>query len=170
MNYRRTVTDEQALIKLTALCAKGEHCKEEMRTKMQRWGIEPERQEKILDYLVKERYIDEERYARFFINDKIKYNKWGCKKVEQALYMKRIPREIYEPILSAIEDESYEEILLPLLKNKVKTVKASSDYEKRGKLIRFALQRGFSMDQALHCLELLKVGSKNSHELNYSII
>lgn len=153
--YNKQLTYEQALIKLTALCAKGEHCKEEMRTKMRRWGIEESEQEKILLYLVEERYIDETRYARYFINDKVKYNKWGIKKVEQALYYKRIPKDIYEPILNEIENEDYEEILLPLLKHKVKNVKADSDYEKKGKLIRFALQRGFTMEQALHCLDLM---------------
>ncbi len=149
------MTYEQVLLKLTALCARGEHCLHEMRTKMQRWEVDDDIQKRVLDHLVKERFVDEERYARFFINDKIKYNRWGRRKVEQALYMKRIPSEIYRPLLDEVEEESYEEVLMPLLRAKVKSIKAANDYELRMKLIRFGMQRGFSYEQIEKCLESL---------------
>ena len=98
-------------------------------------------------YLVKERYIDEERYARSFIRAKKEYNHWGERKIEQALYMKRIPKDIYQPLLKEICNNDFNDILKSLLQNKKRSVKASSDYELRGKLIRFAMQRGFTYDQ-----------------------
>ena len=119
---------------------------------MTRWDVAEELQQRVIDYLTHERYIDDERYARFFINDKTKYNHWGTRKVEQALYLKGISREIYEPLLQEMSDETYEEILLPLLQRKAKTIKANSDYEARQKLLRFAMQRGFTYDQASRCL------------------
>ena len=119
---------------------------------MTRWDVADELQQRVIDYLTHERYIDDERYARFFINDKTKYNHWGTRKVEQALYLKGISREIYEPLLQEMSDETYEEILLPLLQRKAKTIKANSDYEARQKLLRFAMQRGFTYDQASRCL------------------
>lgn len=147
------MSPEQVKFKLAALCSKAEHCKHEMRVKMDRWEVPAEEQERILAYLVEERFIDEERYARYFINDKIIYNHWGRRKVEQALYLKHIPKEIYAPILGAIEDESFEEILLPLLRQKLRSTKGNSEYELRGKLIRFAMQRGFTYDQIEACLD-----------------
>jgi regulatory protein len=102
-----------------------------------------------------EKYIDEERYARFFINDKIKYNRWGRRKVEQALYFKHIPREVYEPLLDDVANEDFESVLLPLLQNKEKSLKYANDYEKRMKLLRFAMQRGFSYEQADKCINML---------------
>ena len=122
---------------------------------MERWQVEADVQEEVLQYLVKEGYIDESRYARYFINDKIKYNKWGRKKVEQALYYKRIPRDVYQPILDEVAEDDYEEILLPLLRTKLRSLKYSDDYEKRMKLIRFAMQRGFSYSQADRCVSKL---------------
>ncbi len=156
MGNGKNMTEQQILMKLTSVCAKGEHCKEDMRVKMRKWNVDEETQERVLNFLVEERYIDESRYTSFFINDKIKYNKWGKRKVEQALYVKHIPKDIYEPILNEIEEDEYEDILLPLLVNKEKNIKANSEYEKRGKLIRFALQRGYSMEQAIHCLDIMK--------------
>ena len=149
------MTKEQIIAKLSASCARAEHCLDDMRRKMERWQVENDVQEEVLQYLVKEKYIDESRYARFFINDKIKYNRWGRNKVEQALFYKHIPREVYEPLLDDIVDNDYEEILQPLLRTKEKNIKYANDYEKRMKLIRFAMGRGYSYEQAVSCLENL---------------
>lgn len=147
------MTEEQVLNKLTTLCARGEHCQQEMLDKMRKWEIEDNVQARVMEYLLKEKFIDEERYTRLFVEEKIKFNKWGRKKLEQALYMKRIPRSIYAPILDEIDEENYEEILRPLIEAKRKTVTGKSEYEIRGKLIRFALSRGFDMDTILSVLE-----------------
>lgn len=147
------MTEEQVLNKLTTLCARGEHCQQEMLDKMRKWEIEEDVQARVMEYLLKEKFIDEERYTRLFVEEKIKFNKWGRKKLEQALYMKRIPRSIYAPILDEIDEENYEEILRPLIEAKRKTVTGKSEYEIRGKLIRFALSRGFDMDTILSVLE-----------------
>ena len=149
------MTQEQIISKLTAVCARAEHCKDDMLRRMQRWQVDEATQREVISYLVKEKYIDEERYARFFINDKIKYNRWGRRKVEQALYFKHIPREVYEPLLDDVANEDFEFVLLPLLQNKEKSLKYANDYEKRMKLLRFAMQRGFSYEQADKCINML---------------
>jgi regulatory protein len=123
-----------------------------MLDKMRRWEIDESVQARIMEYLLKEKFIDEERYTRCFVEEKIKFNGWGRKKVEQALYMKRIPSSIYDPILDEVDEENYVEKLRPLLEAKRKTVTGKSEYEIRGKLIRFALSRGFEMDTILKIL------------------
>lgn len=115
---------------------------------MERWQIDTPTQQRVIDYLLTERYIDETRYARFFINDKVKYNRWGKRKIEQALFMKHIPKEVYAPLLDDIEDDAYMETLLPLLQSKRRSVKGNSEYEIRMKLIRYAMQRGFTYELA----------------------
>ena len=147
------MTEEQVLNKLTTLCARGEHCQQEMLDKMRRWEIDKSTQARVMEYLLKEKFIDEERYTRSFVEEKIKFNGWGRKKVEQALYMKRIPSSIYTPILDEVDEKNYEDILRPLLEAKRKTVTGKSEYEIRGKLIRFALSRGFEMDEILKILD-----------------
>lgn len=149
------MTKEQIISKLTAACARAEHCKDDMIRRMQRWQVDESLQQEVISYLVREKYIDEERYARFFINDKVKYNRWGRRKVEQALYFKHIPREVYEPLLDEVASEDFEDVLLPLLKNKEKNLKYANDYERRMKLLRFAMQRGFSYEQADKCISRL---------------
>lgn len=149
----RKKTEQEALMSLTAMCASAEHCSCEMLEKMRRWEIEPDTAARILERLVSERYINDERYARIFVKDKLRYNKWGRMKIDQALFMKRIADDIRQRVLDEIDDDEYEEILRPLLRSKRKTTKAASDYEMNGKLIRFAMSRGFGMDVIRRCLE-----------------
>lgn len=151
------MTEQEVLSKLTFACAKAEHCIYEMKEKMRKWDIDESTQKRVIAYLIKERYIDEERYARFFIKSKKEYNRWGTKKIEAALRMKRIPEEVYGTLLHEICEKDYEDILIPLLQNKRKSVKGNSDYEIRTKLIRFALSRGFEMDQILLALKHLDI-------------
>ena len=148
----KTISEKDALLRLSALCAQGEHCQWEMLEKMRKWELSDEAQARIMERLVKDRYVDDERYARAFIKDKIRYNKWGRRTVEQALWMKHIDDDIRQRTLDEVDDEEYLSVLRPLLKEKRRTTKASSDYELNQKLIRFALGRGFTYDIIEQCL------------------
>lgn len=149
----KQMSEQEALLRLTSLCSTAEHCSHEMLEKMRRWEIDEDTQARIMEYLVKEKYIDDERYARFFAKDKIRYNKWGRRKVEQAMWQKHIDTDIQRRVLDEIDDDEYLLILRPLLKSKRRTVKAANNYEMNMKLIRFAMGRGFTMDIIRQCLD-----------------
>ena len=147
-------TENDAYLTLAALCAQGEHCQYEMLVKMRRWELSEEAQTRVMQRLVNERYVDDERYAQAFVKDKIRYNKWGRRKVEQALWQKRIDEDIRKRVLDEVDDDEYLSILRPLLKQKRRSTKASSDYELNQKLIRFAVGRGFTFDIIRQCLDV----------------
>ena len=151
---KKEMTEQEAYLQLAAICAQAEHCEQEMRDKMKRWEIDETVQNRIIDRLTKERYIDNERYARAYVKDKIRYNKWGRKKVQQALWMKRIDQDIQQRVLDEIDEKEYLDVLRPLLKQKRKSIKADSDYEMNQKLVRFALSRGFTFDIIRQCLNV----------------
>ena len=147
-------TENEAYLALTALCAQAEHCQYEMLEKMRRWELSEEAQARVMSKLIKERYVDDERYAHAFVKDKIRYNKWGRRKVEQALWQKRIDDDIRTRVLDDVDDEEYLSVLRPLLKQKRKTIKAKNDYELNQKLVRFALGRGFTFDIIQQCMDI----------------
>ncbi len=151
---KKAITEQEAYLQLAALCAQAEHCQQEMRDKMRRWELDETAQNRIVARLVKERYIDDERYARAFVKDKIRYNKWGRRKVQQALWLKHIDSEIQQRVLDEIDEKEYLDVLRPLLKQKRKSIRAMSDYELRQKLVRFALGRGFGFDIIRQCLDV----------------
>ena len=151
---KKDMTEQEAYLQLAALCAQAEHCQQEMRDKMRRWELDETVQNRIIDRLIKERYVDDERYARAFVKDKIRYNKWGRRKVQQALWQKHIDADIQQQVLDEIDEKEYLDILRPLLKQKRKSIKAESDYELNQKLVRFALGRGFGFDIIRQCLNV----------------
>jgi regulatory protein len=147
-------TEQEAYLQLAAVCAQAEHCEQEMRDKMKRWGMDVEAQNRVIERLAQERYIDNERYARAFVKDKVRYKKWGRRKVQQALWMKRIDDDIQQRVLDEIDDAEYLKVLMPLLKQKRKSIKAANDYELNQKLVRFALSRGFDYGVIRQCLDV----------------
>ena len=149
-----TMTEQEAYLRLAALCAQAEHCEYEMQEKMRRGEIADDAQARVMQRLITERYVDDERFARAFANDKVKYNKWGRRKVEQAMWLKHIAEDIRQRVLDSIDDEEYIAILRPLLQQKRRSVKAHNDYELRQKLIKFAIGRGFTMDIIKQCISI----------------
>ena len=147
-------SEKEAYLTLAALCAQAEHCQWEMLEKMRRWEVPEEAQARVMQRLVKERYVDDERYARAFVKDKIRYNKWGRRKVDQALWQKHIDEDIRKRVLDEVDDEEYLSVLRPLLKQKRKSTKANSDYELNQKLMRFAMGRGFTFDIIRQCIDV----------------
>lgn len=115
-------------------------------TRCARWGLDEEARQRVIDYLVSHQYVDNERYCRAFVNDKVKYNHWGRNKIAQALWQKRVPEDIATAVLDEVPEEDYLDVLRPMLKAKWPTIKADTDYERSMKLIRFAMGRGFELD------------------------
>ena len=151
---KKEMTEQEAFLQLASLCANAEHCQHEMLEKMRKWELSEAVQARVMARLVKERYVDDERYARAFVKDKIRYNKWGRRKVQQALWLKHIDNDIQQTVLDEIDDDEYLKVLKPLLKQKSKGIKAESDYERNQKLVRFALGCGFTFDIIRQCLDV----------------
>ena len=150
----KPISEEQALARLTALCASAEHCTGEMIDKMTKWEISEEAQARIMEHLVKNKYIDDERYCRAFVHDKMEYNHWGRRKIEQALYVKHVDKAIQKTVLDEIPNEDFIDILRPLIVQKRRQTRANSEYEMNMKLMRFAASRGFTIEQIRQCIDV----------------
>ncbi|MEG1616749.1 MAG: regulatory protein RecX [Bacteroidales bacterium] len=144
----KSLTQGEALHKAAAYCSKSEHCISEIREKLKQWGTESEDVEPIITRLLKEKFIDENRYCRSFINDKYKYNRWGRIKIGYALRMKKIPDYIvYESMDEVIDEELYRQNLIALLREKKRSAKGINKQEEYAKLFRFAASRGFDCSE-----------------------
>ncbi len=125
-------------------CAYQERCIDDVMNKLKSWQLNEEAIGEIIKELKKEGYIDEERYARAFAVGKFRNNKWGRNKIFYALNKKNIP-ELYIQIgLAAIDEKEYIDTLKSLLSSK--TVKAKNDFERKVKLVRYAVQKGYQQE------------------------
>jgi regulatory protein len=132
-----------SLSKAMALCSQREYCVHDIVSKLKLWTVNLEDTEKIIEVLKKEKFIDEERYSSAFVRDKFSYNKWGKVKLATDLKMKGIPPEIIRNALDRIDPDLYKGTLEKLIGIQRKKIRAASDYELKGKLMRYALSKGF---------------------------
>ena len=149
MNY----TD--ALSRVTYLCASSEQCEHNIREKLARWEVSESDSDKIIDYLYKEKYLDELRFANAYARDKMRYNHWGRKKIDQGLRLLQVGSAARQEALTALPEEEYRTILHDVMASKIRSIKAKNDYERNGKLIRFAVGRGFEMSLIMDEIENL---------------
>lgn len=145
MQKEQSLTLDLATTKIEAYCSKAEHCTSEVVTKLKSWNINERQIAEIVARLCKEKYINDLRYSRCYVKDKFRYNHWGRIKITQALRVKNINEDDIKEAIEELDQQEYETTLKRLLAQKRKSIKASSDYERNGKLVRFALGRGFEM-------------------------
>jgi len=143
--------------KAAFMCSRSEHCASEIQEKLRTWGLSSEDSEPVLEKLIAEKYLDDERFARAYVKDKFRFNHWGKQKIAYMLRAKNISSEILELAFEEIEDEGYSDELRKILTDKEKSVKAKDKYDKRNKLMRFAMGRGFESSQISAVLKELGI-------------
>ena len=132
-----------ALNRAMALCAGREICSYDINRKLISRGLKDDEASKILNILIQDKFIDDERYALAFVKDKFRNNKWGRIKIGSALKMKRIPEEMIRNAMESINDEEYNNLLKSILAKQKKTIKAKNQFDLKGKLLRHCLAKGF---------------------------
>ena len=153
LQKKKPITEQEALQKLSALCARAEHSSGEMLEKMRRWQLSEDARERVLDRLIDEKFVDDERFARLFVREKIRFDRWGRRKIEQALYQKGVASDISRRVLDEVDDEAYVAELKKLIAAKRRSVQAESDYEMRAKLTKYALGHGFGYEVIRRCID-----------------
>lgn len=154
---KQNITFEEALNKLEVYCASSEKCTEDVSRKMEAWELSDEEKDRLIDQLTKNQFLDEERFAKAYVNDKYKFSKWGKRKIIQNMLMKGVENNAIRIGISVIDMNLYFENLHNLLLNKQSSVKASDEYELKNKLIRFAMGRGYDYADIIKVMPNLEV-------------
>ncbi len=134
---------EELLNKAASYCSISEHCVSEVEEKLNAWCISCDNRAKIIERLISEDFINEKRFCIYFAKDKFRFNKWGKIKIAYSLKQKGLTNDLINNALETIDDGEYEEMLASILKTKLVGLKYEYEYEKQGKLFRFAQSRGF---------------------------
>lgn len=142
--------------RLRGLCSRREYCVEDVRQKaLKALDGDAESAAEVVNTLVKEKYVDDLRYASAFARDKSSIQGWGEVKIRYMLSAKKISRDVIDQALSEIDPDRASSKLFKLLETKYKSLR--EDPQCRLKLLRFALGRGYSYDDASDVInQLLK--------------
>ncbi len=139
----KPLTPDQVLDKMAKYCAYQERCVKDVRDKLETFDISQENRDKILEYLLDNRFANDERFAKSFVRGKINQSGWGLNKIRFHLAQKGIAKDIIDEALEQTDEEVYRQRLIDILNTKAKTVKAENDFEKKRKLAAYAMQKGF---------------------------
>ena len=139
----KSLTPDQVLDKMAKYCAYQERCVKDVRDKLKTFEISEEEKTKILDYLLDNRFVNDERFAKNFVRGKVNQSGWGMNKILFHLMQKGIDKDIIDEALGQTDEEVYRQRLIDILETKAKTIKANSDFEKKSKLAAYAMQKGF---------------------------
>ena len=153
MRNTKEITKEEALSRLQTLCARAEKCTSDVRKKMLQWKLDEADSNWVLSQLIEDKYVDDARYALAYTREKAQFSRWGENKIKLNLRAKGIDKQYIEEALTQIQPEQNQGNLHNLLQQKAKQVSAKSEYDRRNKLIRFALARGFSLQMIVDELD-----------------
>lgn len=140
--------------RLRGLCSRREYCRSDVMKKAVA-ALDGDQSEatRVVDLLVKERYVDDLRYASAFARDKSSISGWGSVKIRHMLSAKGISREIIDAALEEIDEEKASSRLDKLLQSKARSLK--DDPQAKLKLLRFALGRGYGYEEVKDVVDKL---------------
>jgi regulatory protein len=135
---------DELLHRAMRVCSEREYCISDILALLVRWGADSgEMREWIIDRLVREKFIDEQRYSRAYVLDHFRHSQWGRVKISMALKQKKIDPAAISSGLEAIGEEEYLQLLQKILGDQRRKIKSKSRTDLKGKLIRHALGKGF---------------------------
>ena len=153
----KPLTPDQVLDKMAKYCAYQERCVKDVRDKLKTFDLPQEEKDKILDYLLDNRFVNDERFARSFVRGKINQSGCGMNKIRFHLMQKGIAKDIIDEALGQTDEDLYRQRLIDILKTKSKTVKAETDFERKRKLAAYAMQKGFEASLVWEVLKDLAI-------------
>mgnify|MGYP001298911791 FL=1 len=133
-----------AIERLRLYCALQDKCQWDVKQKMREWGLLKISQDHIMQLLIEEKYIDEERYSRSFCRGKFKIKKWGKVKITNELKKKNISAICISKGLEEIKDSEYDkELEKQYQKKKNSLLEERNIFMKNKKIASFLITKGY---------------------------
>ena len=161
---KRDKTPDEALAALMRLCARAEKSEGDARRLMRGWGLAERDAEGVLAKLVRDRFIDDARYAGAFVREKLRLSGWGGYKIRTALQRKRIDRALIDAALAEADRSGMDERLRRQLERKARTAKYTTQYELKTKLIRYGLSLGYDYETVVEAASGLVTDTETCDE------
>lgn len=138
-----TYTITEAMRKMERYCAYQERCHLEVSGKLRGMRMIPEAIDQIIVHLIKNDFLNEERFARTFARGKFHQKKWGRRRIVRELEQRQLSRYNIQAALSEIESEPYEDTLHELAIKRLGQLREKHPLIRKRKLADYLLYRGW---------------------------
>ena len=152
MDYQtRNMSYDRALAKAMRYCSFQERCQFDLTNRFVAWNVKKEDFDRILDVLIDDDFLNENRYVEAFVRGKFKMKKWGKNKIKMGLIAKRVYNESeFEFVFNEeIDEEEYLKTIVELIEKKSCLVDEPDEFKKRDKLYRYMLSKGYESEHIL---------------------
>ena len=136
--------------KMQNFCAYRDRSEKEARLKLHSFGQSENTNEEIIQLLKNDLFIDDERFTENYVRSKFRSAQWGKIKIKAQLQLKGVSSHIIKQYLDSIDEESYHETIKEVIAKWART--HSSDKDRKVKLYRFLLSRGFENKEIMECI------------------
>jgi regulatory protein len=149
MPHENTPTEAEMAYRSKAeqYCASAEQCRSSVKDKLMTWGAGRDMAQRIVDSLVEDDFINEERYCNIYCDSKLRLQKWGRIKIGYQLRNKRIDSKIIDKVLQNIDPELYSATLYELAEKKWALLNEPDPNKRTAKLVAFLASHGFESDE-----------------------
>lgn len=159
MDSKPKFETQSALSKMMALCSRGEKSIFDIQEKLRGWNIAEQDIESVINDLIKEKFLDQERFCRAYVRDKMRFNQWGKIKIKFMLSSKNISKELIDKNLAEIDGDEYFGIVKNVLNVKLRGKAIPEDYNQKMKIVASLSRKGFETDIIFDALKEIEKAS-----------
>ncbi len=143
MTNTTAYTIKEATRKLEGYCAYQDRCHKEVVSKLREMGMISMAIDEIIGHLIRENFLNEERFARSFARGKFNIKKWGKNRILNELKQRDITKYNINLALKEIEETDYLDTLEKLAEKRLGQLTETDIFKKRKKLTDYLLYRGW---------------------------
>ena len=153
MEQKKSYTFEEIKQKMVNYCVYQDRCHQEVEQKMRDFLLIPEAKDEIFLFLMKENYLNEERFTRSYIRGKFNIKHWGKNKIKNHLKFKGISEKLIVKCFDEIDEDDYQKTIVKIYENYYEKQKGLKDYQKKSKTIKYLMGRGFEYSEIEEMLQ-----------------
>jgi regulatory protein len=143
MIQKKSFTVEQIKHKIENYCVYQDRCHKEVERKMAEYNLIPEAKELILLSLMKDGFLNEERFSKSFARGKFRMKSWGKQRIIRELKFRDISAYNIKTALKEIEEEEYIKTIYRITENRNNATSETNLYKRKKKLVDFLMRKGF---------------------------
>jgi len=141
--YQSDNINREAISKAHRYCSVQERCIIETKKKLKQWGVKEVHTDDIIEQLIKDNFLNEERFVNTFVSSKFNLNKWGKIKIRYELVLKKIPESMIQSGLDKIDEQEYHSVMKKIILKKKAEIKETDIYKAKKKVGTFAISKGY---------------------------
>ena len=134
---------KEALQKIEYFCSYQERCHEEVVAKLHTMKMDSEEIDTIMVHLIRDNFLNEERFASSFARGKHRIKHWGKIRISNELKFKKITQSLINKVLQEIPPEEYLGTFHTLAERHWESMRETNALKKRKKFCDFLLRKGF---------------------------